>query len=95
MILVSSHCKVGLLAAHRAHTGSTQIVSNAGGPPQTLAGAASRSFTSTAVNVVTSNSRTMVRVERRPKAKAYLRLHTSLVRRPPLSCSARPCLPAF
>ena len=41
-------------------------------------GAASRSFTSTAVNVVTKNERKMIRVERHPKAKAYLRLHTSL-----------------
>ena len=45
-------------------------------PP--AAGAASRSFTSTAVPVVTRNERRMVRVERHPKAKAYLRLHTSL-----------------
>ena len=51
-------------------------------PRPNSAGAASRSFTSTAVNVVTSNARTMVRVERRPKAKAYMRLHTSLVRTP-------------
>lgn len=42
------------------------------------AGAASRSFTSTAVNVTTQNRRQMVRVERTPKAKAYLRLHTTL-----------------
>lgn len=42
------------------------------------AGAASRSFTSTAVNVTTANKRKMIRVERTPKAKAYLRLHTSL-----------------
>lgn len=41
-------------------------------------GAASRSFTSTAVNVTTANKRKMIRVERTPKAKAYLRLHTSL-----------------
>ena len=43
-----------------------------------FAGAASRSFTSTAVNVTTANKRQMVRVERTPKAKAYLRMHTSL-----------------
>lgn len=42
------------------------------------AGAAARSFTSTAVNPTTRNARQMVRVERHPKAKAYLRLHTSL-----------------
>ena len=40
------------------------------------AGAASRSFTSTAVNVQTKNARTMVRVERHPKKKAYMKLHT-------------------
>lgn len=38
------------------------------------AGAASRSFTSTAVHVVTSNARQMVRVERTPKAKVGSRL---------------------
>ena len=36
------------------------------------AGAASRSFTSTAVHVVTNNARQMVRVERTPKAKVGL-----------------------
>ncbi|BDA49532.1 Peptidyl-prolyl cis-trans isomerase-like 2 [Coccomyxa sp. Obi] len=41
-------------------------------------GAASRSFTSTAVNVTTQNARSMVRVERCPKKKGYMRLHTSL-----------------
>ena len=30
------------------------------------------------MNVVTKNERKMIRVERHPKAKAYLRLHTSL-----------------
>ena len=40
------------------------------------AGAASRSFTSTAVNVQTKNARTMVRIERHPKKKAYMKLHT-------------------
>ena len=43
-----------------------------------LAGAASRSFTSTAVNVVTKNTRQRVRVERNPSKKGYLRLHTNL-----------------
>eukprot|EP00891_Asterochloris_glomerata_P001498 jgi/Astpho2/1498/fgenesh1_pm.00026_%23_13_t len=42
------------------------------------AGAASRSFTSTAVNVVTKNTRQRVRVERNPSKKGYLRLHTNL-----------------
>jgi len=42
------------------------------------AGAASRSFTSTAVNVQTKNARTLVRIERHPKKKAYMKLHTSL-----------------
>ena len=42
--------------------------------------------------MVTSNARTMVRVERRPKAKAYMRLHTSLVRAPRL---ASPLCPVF
>ncbi|KAA6418090.1 MAG: peptidyl-prolyl cis-trans isomerase-like 2-like, partial [Trebouxia sp. A1-2] len=41
-------------------------------------GAASRSFTSTAVNVVTRNERQKVRVERNPTKKGYMRLHTSL-----------------
>ncbi|KAK9834481.1 hypothetical protein WJX74_002655 [Apatococcus lobatus] len=41
-------------------------------------GAAARSFTSTAVNVVTQNTRARVRVERKPKKKGYMRLHTSL-----------------
>ena len=41
------------------------------------AGAASRSFTSTAVNVQTRNARTLVRIERHPKKKAYMKLHTS------------------
>jgi len=42
------------------------------------AGAASRSFTSTAVNVVTRNERQKVRVERNPTKKGYMRLHTNL-----------------
>ena len=42
------------------------------------AGAASRSFTSTALAPVTKNERVLVRLERTPKSKAYLRLHTSL-----------------
>lgn len=42
------------------------------------AGAASRSFTSTAVNVVTRNERQKVRVERNPSKKGYMRLHTNL-----------------
>ena len=41
-------------------------------------GAASRSFTSTAVNVVTRNERQKVRVERNPTKKGYMRLHTNL-----------------
>lgn len=41
-------------------------------------GAASRSFTSTAVNVVTRNERQKVRVERNPSKKGYMRLHTNL-----------------
>ncbi|DBA73330.1 hypothetical protein WJX77_001957 [Trebouxia sp. C0004] len=41
-------------------------------------GAASRSFTSTAVNVVTRNERQKVRVERNPANKGYMRLHTNL-----------------
>jgi len=41
-------------------------------------GAASRSFTSTAVNVVTRNERQKVRVERNPNKKGYMRLHTNL-----------------
>ncbi|KAK9818308.1 hypothetical protein WJX72_010373 [[Myrmecia] bisecta] len=41
-------------------------------------GAASRSFTSTAVQLVTTNERQQIRVERNPKKKAYLRLHTNL-----------------
>ncbi|CAL5224657.1 g7376 [Coccomyxa viridis] len=40
-------------------------------------GAASRSFTSTAVNVQTKNVHTLVRIERHPKKKAYMKLHTS------------------
>ena len=42
------------------------------------AGAASRSFTSTAVKVVTRNERQKVRVERNPSKKGYMRLHTNL-----------------
>lgn len=42
------------------------------------AGAASRSFTSTAQNVVTKNERVTEREERCPKKKAYLRLSTTL-----------------
>ena len=41
-------------------------------------GAASRSFTSTAVNVVTRNERQKIRVERNPTKKGYMRLHTNL-----------------
>ena len=54
---------------------STQAASN---KAFSLAGAASRSFTSTAVNVVTKNARQRVRVERNPSKKGYLRLHTNL-----------------
>lgn len=42
------------------------------------AGAASRSFTSTAVKVVTRNERQKVRVERNPSKKGYLKLHTNM-----------------
>ena len=42
------------------------------------AGAASRSLTSSAVSLNTKNKRQMVRVERNPKKKAYMQLHTSL-----------------
>eukprot|EP00884_Botryococcus_braunii_P021935 jgi/Botrbrau1/8425/Bobra.0237s0045.1 len=41
-------------------------------------GAASRAFTSTVAPVATKNERTMVRVERNPKKKAYMQLHTTL-----------------
>jgi hypothetical protein len=41
------------------------------------AGAASRSFTSTAQTVVTKNHRVTERIERCPKKKAYLRLSTT------------------
>ena len=41
------------------------------------AGAASRSFTSTAQDVVTKNHRVTERIERCPKKKAYLRLSTT------------------
>jgi hypothetical protein len=43
-----------------------------------VAGAASRSFTSTSQRVVTVNERITEREERCPKKKAYLRLSTSL-----------------
>lgn len=43
-----------------------------------FAGAASRSLTSSAVSLNTKNKRQMVRVERNPKKKAYMQLHTSL-----------------
>ena len=43
-----------------------------------VTGAASRSFTSTAVKVVTKNERQKVRVERNPSKKGYMRLHTNL-----------------
>ena len=42
------------------------------------AGSASRSLTSSAVTLQTRNQRMMVRVERNPKKKGYLRLHTTL-----------------
>ena len=41
------------------------------------AGAASRSLTSSAVTLNTKNQRKLVRVERNPKKKAYMQLHTS------------------
>lgn len=42
------------------------------------AGAMSRSFTSSAVAVTTKNQRTLVRLERNPTKKGYVRLHTNL-----------------
>ena len=42
------------------------------------AGSASRSLTSSAVTLQTRNQRMMVRMERNPKKKGYMRLHTTL-----------------
>lgn len=69
-------CIVGLKYAISATGGGTAFMTEM--RFNWLAGAAARSFTSTAVNVVTQNTRARVRVERKPKKKGYLRLHTSL-----------------